>query len=244
MKSFEIQSHILPSRIYGIDFSGAKDAGKKIWVAGGRIEGNVVNIEECWRASELHGAGNERERCLTALRGFIVKETDSAIGIDFPFGLPLAMVKEKSWEDFVIRFPEHYGSAGDFREKCKKAAPDRELKRITDVDSRTPFSPYNLRVYRQTYYGIREVLSPLIHEQQACVLPMQQSQQGKPQILEICPASTLKKLNLYMPYKGRILREQRMHILEALEMLVLFQSLIDQLRKKSWIILTVMLLTA
>ncbi|MBU4220681.1 MAG: hypothetical protein KKD46_01590 [Euryarchaeota archaeon] len=124
MKSFEIQSHILPSRIYGIDFSGAKDAGKKIWVAGGRIEGNVVNIEECWRASELHGAGNERERCLTALRGFIAKETDSAIGIDFPFGLPLAMVKEKSWEDFVIRFPEHYGSAGDFREKCKKAAPD------------------------------------------------------------------------------------------------------------------------
>ena len=35
--------------------------------------------------------------------------------------------------------------------------------------------------------------------------------------IEICPASTLKKMNIYRPYKGRILREQRMLILKALE---------------------------
>ncbi|GFO98098.1 uncharacterized protein ig2599ANME_2315 [groundwater metagenome] len=61
MKKLEMQS--LPRRIYGIDFSGAKDAGKKIWAAGGRIEGSVLHIEERLRASELPGAGSEREGC-------------------------------------------------------------------------------------------------------------------------------------------------------------------------------------
>jgi len=217
LKNFEIRSHELTRNIYGIDFSGAKDAGKKIWIAGGSVEGNILHIETCLRATELPGAGSDRERCLKALRGFIANETDSSFGFDFPFGLPLAMNKEERWYDFVIKFPERYESAGDFREKCRKAAPGKELKRITDIESRAPFSPYNLRVYRQTYYGIRDILNPLVHEKHVRVLPMQQPQQGKAQIIEICPASTLKKMNIYRPYKGSMLREQRMLILKALE---------------------------
>jgi hypothetical protein len=206
-----------PLHIFGIDFSGAKDAGKKIWVAGGRIEGTVLQIEECWEASDLPGAGNERDICLAALHGFIANETDSAFGLDFPFGLPLVMVAENSWEDFVMRFPERYGSPGEFRDKCRRIAHDLELKRVTDRESKTPFSPYNLRVYRQTYYGIREILFPLVHGQKACVLPMQLPQPGKPWIIEICPASTLKKKDIYKSYKGKEHREQRLFILEALE---------------------------
>lgn len=217
MKNFETRSQELTRNIYGIDFSGAKDAGKKIWIAGGSAEKNILHIEECLRATELPGAGSERKRCLRALRGFIANETDSSFGIDFPFGLPLAMIEEKRWYDFVVRFPELYWSAADFREKCRKAALGKELKRITDIESAAPFSPYNLRVYRQTYYGIRDILNPLVHERQVRVLPMQQPKQGKAQIIEICPASTLKKMNIYRPYKARMLREQRMLILKALE---------------------------
>jgi hypothetical protein len=42
-----------PEHIYGIDFSGAKDAGKKIWVAKGIVHGETLLIEDCLRARGL-----------------------------------------------------------------------------------------------------------------------------------------------------------------------------------------------
>ena len=95
----------------------------------------------------------------------------------------------------------------------------RELKRNPDIESRTPFSPYNLRLFRQTYFGIRDVLATLIKADTACILPMQQPLDGKAWVLEICPASTLKRENLRMPYKGRAVgrRAARLKILQAIE---------------------------
>ncbi len=92
------------NRVYGVDFSGAEDAGKSIWIAGGAVEGNLLLIEECRRAELLPGVEREGDLCLEGLREFIAKETDSAFGSDFPFDLPLEMIREKSWEDFVIKF--------------------------------------------------------------------------------------------------------------------------------------------
>jgi hypothetical protein len=37
----------------------------------------------------------------------------------------------------------------------------RELKRRTDIETATPFSPYNLRLYR-THYGLRDVIALLV----------------------------------------------------------------------------------
>jgi hypothetical protein len=34
-----VQRMCSPHHIYGIDFSGAKDAGKRIWIAKGVVEG-------------------------------------------------------------------------------------------------------------------------------------------------------------------------------------------------------------
>ena len=42
-----------PDRIYGVDFSGAKDAGKKIWIAEGVVKGDSLLIEDCFRARDL-----------------------------------------------------------------------------------------------------------------------------------------------------------------------------------------------
>jgi hypothetical protein len=217
MKTIEMRSHELPRSFYGIDFSGAKDAGRKIWVAGGNIEGSALHIKECWRASELTCTGSERSMCLFALRKFITDGTNSVFGLDFPFGLPGELVRDSIWEKFILSFPENYSDDRDFRDKCRKDSHNHEIKRRTDVENKTPFSPYNLRVYRQTFYGIREILNPLLQKKQAYVLPMQRRQCGKPGIIEICPASTLKKKNLYKPYKGKEHREQRKLILEALE---------------------------
>ena len=39
--------------IYGIDFSGAQDAGKKIWVAKGIVEWEARLIEDCKNGFEV-----------------------------------------------------------------------------------------------------------------------------------------------------------------------------------------------
>lgn len=206
-------------QVYGIDFSGAKDAGKKIWIASGVPAGDTLRIDNCCRAGDLPDSSRRRDQSLTALRNFIAGETKAAFGLDFPFGLPQDLVDEGSWEDFILEFPHRYPDAGAFRQACREAGDGRELKRVTDVESQTPFSPYNLRLFRQTYHGIRDVLYPLVRDDLARVLPMQAPVQDKPWILEVCPASTLKQQGLYLSYKGKSdqHRATRARILEALE---------------------------
>jgi hypothetical protein len=131
------------------------------------------------------------------------------------------MVPEQTWEEFVFSFTDHYESPESFRDTCRSVAPGKEKRRLTDLESKTPFSPYNLRLFCQTYFGISSVLSPLVREHKACVLPMQQPSPWKTWVLEICPASTLKKINLYglHKYKGKTKnhREARSRILLQLE---------------------------
>ena len=192
-----------PGRVYGVDFSGAADAGRRIWIAGGGTQRGALHIDSCRPAKDLPGSGKDRDRSLAALRDFLRAKRDCAFGFDFPFGLPEELVNEKSWEDFVRAFPGRYADPQRFREACRVAARGFELKRLTDRESRTPFSPYNLRLYRQTFFGIRDLLGPLVANRWACVLPMQPALPRKPWVLEICPASLLKQENLYSPsYKG------------------------------------------
>jgi hypothetical protein len=208
-----------PDRIYGIDFSGAADAGSKIWIATAVIVGDRLQIEACYRASDLPGSATSRDQCLAALRGFVERQKTSVFGFDFPFGLPEALVKQHTWEDFVLRFPEEYPSPEEFRCVCREAAGGTELKRVTDCKSQTPFSPYNLRLYRQTYFGICDLLHPLVRDATACPLPMQSVRPDRPWVLEVCPASTLKHEGLYQPYKGKTAERRvgRARILETLE---------------------------
>jgi hypothetical protein len=206
-------------RVYGVDFSGAKDAGKRIWIASGAPVKGTLQIQSCRPAENLPGSSGERDHSLWALRRLIIAETRAAFGLDFPFGLPEALVAHEHWESFVLAFPQDYPSPKAFRERCCKAAQGKELRRLTDGVAQTPFSPYNIRLYRQTFYGIRDLLHPLVEKGQARVLPMQEPAEDRPWLLEICPASTLKRKGLYMPYKGNRDRHRsaRRQILGALE---------------------------
>ena len=192
----------IQKRIYGIDFSGAQDGGKKIWIAKGVVKQDLLLIKECFRARDLLGSGNKLDKCLPALKDFIKENQDAAFGLDFPFGLPEFLVEQKSWKEFIIAFPDLYDSPDHFRETCFSDAGNRELKRQTDKEAKTPLSPYNRRIYKQTYYGISEIINPLVRGNHVCVLPMEKPITSKAWILEICPASTLKSLGLYVPYKG------------------------------------------
>ncbi|HKZ87399.1 MAG TPA: DUF429 domain-containing protein [Anaerolineae bacterium] len=208
-----------PRRIHGIDFSGAADAGKCIWIASGTIDSGRLHIDACRRADTLPGSSHERDVCLAALCSLIMAEKACAVGLDFPFSLPKDLIQTRSWTGFIRSFPNRYPTPRRFRAACVRAANDRERKRATDIECRAPFSPYNLRLYRQTYHGIRDVLRPLVQKGQVCVLPMQRAQSGKPWLLEICPASTLKRLDLYVPYKGATSahRRARRRILAGLQ---------------------------
>ena len=204
------------ARVHGVDFSGAVDAGRRIWVASGIVEGGALRIEALRRAAELPGGGVDRAAALGALRSFIVDAGPCAVGCDFPFGLPGALVAESTWEAFALAFGERYPTPERFRDACR-AAGGKELRRATDREARTPFSSYNLRLYRQTWTGIVELLAPLVRAG-AVVVPMQPPRPGVPRLLEVCPASTLKCAGLYRPYKGRTAerRKARAEILAAL----------------------------
>jgi hypothetical protein len=205
--------------VYGIDFSGARYAGRTIWIASGKIRKSRLEIQSCKRAGEVLGSGSRREKCLPALRKFIENEPDGVFGLDFPFGMPKELMREKSWRDFILSFRRRFPSAELFKIRCFKEAGNRELKRVTDREAETPFCVYNMRLYLQTYFGIREILLPMVQKDTARVLPMQRPKKRKPALLEICPASTLKDLGLYLTYKGkeRRHREARGEILGELE---------------------------
>jgi hypothetical protein len=190
-------------RVAGVDFSGARNAGKLIWIARGFIIDHTFRLEECFPASDLPGSGADKGLALPALVNFLAGETDAIIGLDFPFGLPAPLVTENSWENFIAAFPKNYPSADEFRNTCLTAANGRELKRRTDVETKTPFSAYNLRLYRQTYDGIRNVLHPLITNDLARAIPTQPPADGKPVLAEACPASLLKVEKLYVSYKSK-----------------------------------------
>jgi hypothetical protein len=206
-------------RIIGVDFSGGAQAGRKIWIAAGRVEDNRLLIDECVRGVALPDSSRDRAQCLAALRAFIRSAGDALIGFDFPLSLPRQLIAEKQWTPFIRSFPARYGTPQDFRRACFTAAHDRELKRVTDVETKTPFSPYNLRLHRQTYFGLRDVISPLVRDRSVCVLPLQPARSDVPRLIEICPASTLKRMELYFPYKGKAIeqREARALIWRSLQ---------------------------
>jgi len=202
--------------IYGVDFSGARDAGKKIWITKGTEKNGVLCISDCLRGSDLPGSGMDRMRSLNALKEYIRSKPTGAFGLDFPFGLSRDLVKHKSLIEFLVAFPNEHKSPEKFRDRCLTSAGGREKRRRTEGQAKTPFSPYNLRIYKQTFYGISAVLSPLVHRDLARILPVQKPSSQRPLLLEICPASTLKRLRLYGPkYKGPAPdhRNARAHIL-------------------------------
>lgn len=206
--------------VYGVDFSGAREAGRKIWIATGLIRGKVLEITDCRPAKELSGSGKELQKCLTALVDFISGQCEAIFGMDFPFGIPAPLLKENSWKKYILSFRGMFSNPDQFKEEYFSSANNSELKRATDKEWGTPFSVYNRRLYKQTYYGIREIIDPLVREDRACFLPMQEPASGRPWVVEICPAVTLKNEGLYSsPYKHKTpeCSQQRLRILRKIE---------------------------
>jgi hypothetical protein len=207
------------SLVYGVDFSGAKDACQRIWISKGSIVNGKLSITECSPLGRLIGdIKTDRDSCFAALRGLIEQETKAVFGLDLSFAIPVSLMDGEDWEDFVLDFVQRYENPEQFREKCRSAASNKEIKRHTESRNRAPFSTYNLRLFRQTFYGIRDIVHPLVRDRLACALPMQSAVDDLPWMIEICPACRLKDEGIYYPYKGTTQKElgNRTLILEHL----------------------------
>ncbi|GAB3685398.1 DUF429 domain-containing protein [Salinarchaeum chitinilyticum] len=211
-------------RIYGIDFSGAQDAGRNVWLASATRRQGTLVVEGCFPGAALPDSGTDREDCLPALREFLAGADDAIVGMDVPFGLPVELVDADTWPAFAGAFPNGAEGPTEWAEACRDRAEtldrDRvELKRATDEETGAPFSPYNLRMRSSTYYAISSVLAPLVGADAASVLPMLPPNPGVAWLLEACPAVTLDRLDLDAEgYKDddEAAEERRAEIVDAL----------------------------
>lgn len=207
------------TRVLGVDFSGAGDAGRKIWVAEGRQDGRgALELLSCIAAIDLPGGGKAPQQAVPALARHISALGDARVGCDFPFSLPRDLVTASSWRVFALRYAAEYADADTFRAVMRAAQNGVERKRMTDRIAGTPFNSYNLRLYRQTWWGIAGLLRPLVAARKAIVRPQQRLASGKPALIEVCAACTLKSIDLYPPYKGSEAkhRKARQRILDGL----------------------------
>ncbi|MEC7488469.1 MAG: hypothetical protein VYA17_02645 [Pseudomonadota bacterium] len=192
----------LRERVAGVDFSGARDAGRHIWIAEGYWTAKGLQIDSIRKAMDLPGGSPNLTPALSALVAHILTLSDTVAGFDFPFSIPQKLIFDKTWLGFLSEFFTNHPSADTFRKFCQDLTNGREVKRETDIKSRAPWCVYNLRLYRQTWAGISSVLAPLILGGHARAIPMQKPENGLPILAEVCPASFLKKRNLYSSYKG------------------------------------------
>src|SRR6202008_4958699 len=119
------------------------------------------------------------------------------------------LVGTRSWRSFAIRYAAEFADADAFRHLMRTQQNAAEHKRMTDRIAKTPFNSYNLRLYRQTWWGISCVLRPLVASRSAAIPPQQKLASGKPTLIEVCAACTLKSIKLYPPYKGRAAAQRR-----------------------------------
>lgn len=180
--------------LLGVDFSGARRAGDSVWLA--RAEtGDGLRVESCRRLADLASA--DRAPALAELRGRLL-EADLA-GLDFSFGLPRAVHDCGSYRAFLEWFPDAFENPGSMRAVCTERAKETTGGERTFIPRRTDepigaSSPYHWLVASQTFYGVRDVLAPLVADGPAAAVPMTGGRGTE--LCEIYPAGTLRALEL------------------------------------------------
>ncbi|MFO0954242.1 MAG: hypothetical protein U0835_24410 [Isosphaeraceae bacterium] len=220
----------------GVDFSGAKLAGRAIWIARLEMdspEGELTTfrLTELASLEKLCGSA-EREPALRHLRGRIERSEQTLWALDFPFGLPVELFPPRS--RWVSQFrllkewgDDAYGMGVECLRRAKALGGPNHIRRQTDLEAKAPFDCYHYRIIYQTFFGMRDVLGPLRNDPSTAILPFHYGRLpgAKRVLVEACPSSTLKRLGLphqnYKQPEGGALtprrRSTRRVILEALQ---------------------------
>jgi hypothetical protein len=199
--------------IYGVDFSGAKLAGRNTWVA--RLEPGACGPElppyaltDLVPLEGLCGTA-ERAAALAHLVGMIGSSEQALWAMDFPFGLPVELMEPGAQWPEQLAFLQAWGEDGygvglECLRRAKALGGPNHLRRLTDTEEKAPFDPYHYRIIYQTFYGMRDVLGPLQRHRRTAILPFHYRRLAAARrvLVEACPASTLKHLGLpYQNYK-------------------------------------------
>ena len=219
--------------VYGVDFSGARLAGRNTWVAlvqrGRRGAGeSPYKLTTLARLEDLCGTA-ERPEALGFLVELIAGSEGALWSLDFPFGLPVEILGE-CWArqfDFLGEWGEDgYGAGLECVRRSQESHDVKHIRRLTDIEEKAPFDPYHYRIIYQTFHGMRDVLAPLRRRRHTAILPFQYRRlpSARRVLVEACPASTLKRLglphqNYKQPEGGPLTRTRlrtRRHILDGL----------------------------
>lgn len=177
--------------LHGVDFSGADGGGHaKIRIA----ERDLARPEAPIR---MRGRV-DRTGLLNAVRASRADGVDHLWRIDAPIGVPLETLDacgvEPSWRA-MAEWMASYADARAWRSAVRDRSR-REPRRACDLAERTPMAPMNLRVFKQTWTLIVEVLLPLVREgarEGVRIEPVSLGDDARVVVCEGCPASVLAR---------------------------------------------------
>ncbi|MCE2874712.1 MAG: hypothetical protein LW625_03615 [Planctomycetaceae bacterium] len=142
--------------LHGVDFSGADSGGAaKIRMVSRDLQspGTPIRLEGRF----------DRKGLVRRILSLQQDGRQHMVRIDAPFGLPLETLRcfevQPSWlamADWMVAFGSPRLWRGAIRQTVRK-----EPRRLCDEQFRTPMAPMNLRVFKQTWTLIAEVLKPL-----------------------------------------------------------------------------------
>jgi hypothetical protein len=211
--------------VFGVDFSGARLAGRTTWIA--RLDpvtspdGPMFALGSLRRLDRVAGTA-ERDAALAYLVGLVAESTDALWAFDFPFGLPVELFPARAgWPRQLALVREYraddYGLGLECVRRAVSLGGRMHIRRQTDIDARAPFDPYHYRIIYQTVHGMHHVLRPLRRDRGTAVLPFQYDrlESADRVLVEACPASTLKRLglphqNYKQPAGGPLTRRRRL----------------------------------
>ncbi|NTX03833.1 DUF429 domain-containing protein [Myxococcus sp. CA040A] len=192
-------------RAVGVDWSGAAQAHRKVWAATLSFEGGQGRLQCLQRPFTSKGANTVSE----GLGPWLSAQDADVVGLDFCFSLEASQLASLGLptmgpQELGRAISATFDSAESFR-----AAVGPEKKRVTEVDCSAPFAPTNLRMYKQTYWGLRALGS--------CrgAFPPWGTSPG-PALVEVLPAEVVRWLGLPKTYKGRGFEERRREILRRI----------------------------
>jgi hypothetical protein len=190
------------TRYFGVDFSGAKLAGRNTWIAECVRSKKRLVLNSLQSLEALAGTA-ERGPALRHLVSLVRASTAAAWGMDFPFGLPVELFPPAfPWTrqfGFLAEYGDDAYACGlECVRRSKTHSDVFHIRRHTDTDAKTPFDCYHYRIIYQTFFGMRDVINPLRRSPGTCVLPFQYArlETADRVVFESCPSSTLKKLGL------------------------------------------------
>jgi hypothetical protein len=217
--------------IYGVDFSGAKLAGRNTWVArlepaDDRRRPPYHRLTELRSLERLSGTA-ERAPALAHLVERVAASEGALWALDFPFGLPVEVMKAGArWPDqlaFLREWGEDaYGAGVECLRRAKQLGGPNHIRRLTDLEEKAPFDCYHYRIIYQTFHGMRDVLGPLWGARRTAILPFQYGRLAAARrvLVEACPASTLRRLGLphnnYKQPEGGPLTRKRLRARRAI----------------------------